>query len=70
MQRILRFLNIIAIILMGVNWLALHDISKNTENLSGEWSFITVSYLIVLIILITNIIFLSFTNKKKQKTEE
>lgn len=69
MNKIIRFLNLIAIIVMGINWLALHDISKNAENLSGEWSFVTVSYMIILIILIINIIFLSF-KEKKQKQEE
>lgn len=67
MQRILRFLNIIAIILLGESWLALRG---SVIGLSGEFGIITITYLVILLILIINVILLSFKNTKKQKQEE
>lgn len=67
-RKILKFANIISLILILINWLALHDIAKKAENLRGEWSFVTITNLIIIVILIANIIFLSW--KKKEKLPE
>ena len=69
-KRILKFANIIAVILLLINWLALHDIARNSENVTNEWRFVTITYLIIIVVFIANIIFLSLSNKKKQKEEQ
>lgn len=70
MTRILRFLDVVAIILLSVNWLAITDIIHKAENLEGELSFMNISYIIVLLILVVNIIFFSFYKCNKKNAEE
>jgi len=70
MKKILKFANIIAVILLSINWLALHDIAKASENVTSEWRFVTITYLIIVVVFIANIIFLSLGDKKKQKEEK
>ncbi len=69
MAKILKFSNIVSIILLLINWMAIHDLSNKAANLNNEWSFMTIINLIILLVLIANIIFLGYCGKQKPDQE-